>query len=278
MPLIKTFGAVAAAMLLVAVPNAHAQHRSGGHSRGGGGGGGRASTMHVATPRSFSGPRSFGAPRSFAAPRIGPRTYGTYGSSARVVSISPRSYSYGASRVYVAQHRGGAVVGHAVPRVGPRFIAGARYGYPGRYGYPVRFYRPYYAFRPRLSLGFGLWVGFPIAYPYYYGYYDPFYAYGYPYPAYGYPYPYAPYGTVYPGSYPAYPPAASYPAPAYPESGYPQSEYPQTAYPQTAYPPASGSTSIQPGSTGGRGSRHMGQSDGPSGSGISPVSSKPCRA
>ena len=232
MPLIKTFGAVAAATLLVAVPNASAQHRSGGHSRGGGG---RASTMGVATPRSFGGPRSFGAPRSMAAPRpFAPRTYGS-----RVGSLAPRSYSYGASRVYVAQHRGGAVVGHAVPRVGPRYIAGARYGYP------ARFYRPYYAFRPRLSIGLGLWAGFPIAYPYYYGYYNPFYAYGYPYsytyPAYGYPYPYAPYGAVYPETYPAYPPPAGYPAPA----------YPQATYPQSSYPPPSGSTSVQPENTGG---------------------------
>jgi hypothetical protein len=32
------------------------------------------------------------------------------------------------------------------------------------------FYRPYYSFRPRTSLGFGLWVGYPVFYPYYYHY------------------------------------------------------------------------------------------------------------
>jgi hypothetical protein len=65
---------------------------------------------------------------------------------------------------------------------------------------PYRFARPYYAFRPRVSLGFGLWVGYPVAYPYYY---NP-YAYAYPYP---YPYPPPPYG--YPTQPSAYPPAGA---------------------------------------------------------------------
>jgi hypothetical protein len=38
--------------------------------------------------------------------------------------------------------------------------------------------RPYYAFRPRVSIGFGIWIGHPVAFP----------SYGYaPYPVYGYP-------------------------------------------------------------------------------------------
>jgi hypothetical protein len=102
------------------------------------------------------------------------------------------------------------VIGRSAPRIiGPsrsvRVVA------------PVRFYRPYYTFRPRVSLGFGLWVGFPITYPSYYGYYDPYYygSYGYPtpYPAYGYPYPAT--------TYPSYPSAAPYPPSAYPQAGYP---------------------------------------------------------
>jgi hypothetical protein len=69
--------------------------------------------------------------------------------------------------VYGAGSRGVVVVGRSVPRIiGPsrdvRVVA------------PVRFYQPYYTFRPRVSLGFGLWVGFPITYPSYYGYYDPY--------------------------------------------------------------------------------------------------------
>jgi len=133
------------------------------------------------------------------------------------------------------------MAGRAAPRAfGPRGLGVA----------PFRFSRPYYAFRPRLSLGFGLRVGFPIIYPYAYGYYDPYYdPYGYsnpyPYPAYGYPYP--AYGYRYPPtSYPAYP-SSAYPPTAYPQSAYPSSAYPQSAYPSSAYPPASGSVSVQPG-------------------------------
>jgi hypothetical protein len=57
-----------------------------------------------------------------------------------------------------------------------------RGGYGPGYGHGYRPYyysRPYYSFRPRVSLGFGLWIGFPITYP--------FYSYGYANPTYGYP-------------------------------------------------------------------------------------------
>ena len=58
------------------------------------------------------------------------------------------------------------------------YYSGHLFGYG--YGYRPYYYpRPYYVFRPRVSLGFGLWIGFPIAYPYY--------AYGYASPVYGYP-------------------------------------------------------------------------------------------
>src|SRR5262249_52364733 len=91
---------------------------------------------------------------------------------------------------------------------------------------PVRFYRPYYTFRPRFSLGFGLWVGLPVAYPFYfYGRYDPYY-YGYGY-GYGYPYPY-PYSYPYPYPY------------SYQPYGYPP-PYPPSSYPTT------GSVGVQPG-------------------------------
>src|SRR5439155_1035437 len=107
-------------------------------------------------------------------------------------------------------------------------------GYGG-YGYGYRGYRfdrPYYSFPPRFSIGFGLWAGFPVAYPYYYCYdlYDDPYGYSYPY---GYAAPYPPYG--YSSAYPAYPP-----------SSYPQSSYPSSAYPSSAYPPP-GSVGVQPG-------------------------------
>ena len=155
-----------------------------------------------------------------------------------------------------AQHRGGdrarggAAVGRAVPRgegraaprvYGPRVYASPRVVRVA----PLRFYQPYYRFRPRLSLGFGLSLGYPVRYTSYYGYYDPFYNYA-PYPygyAYPYPYPY-PYPYSYPSAYPAYP---GYPPPAYPPGTYPPSAYPpsypqgsaQPSYPQSGYPPGS---------------------------------------
>ena len=91
---------------------------------------------------------------------------------------------------------------------------------------PVRFFRPYYVFRPRLSLGFGLWAGFPFTYydPYYNPYYEPYaYSYPYPYPAYDYPYP-----------------ATNYPTYASPGD-------PSSTYPQSAYRPPAGSVGVQPG-------------------------------
>jgi hypothetical protein len=104
-----------------------------------------------------------------------------------------------------AQHRGG---GHASARggvrVAPRIYGSVRvaprvYGSRGfyrgpSYYRPSYFYRPYYSFRPRASLGFGLWLGYPVAYPSYY--------YGAPY-GYTAPYPADPY--AYENSAPAYP-------------------------------------------------------------------------
>ena len=60
---------------------------------------------------------------------------------------------------------------------------------------PRHFYRPYYAFHPHVSLGFGLWAGYPVgwAYPFYY----PPYPYYPNYPYYPYPYPSEPVGPGY---------------------------------------------------------------------------------
>ena len=149
-----------------------------------------------------------------------------------------------------AQHRGGggqgrgsggAAAGRAAPPVvAPRGVAVA----------PLRFYRPYYSFRPRVSLGFGLWAGFPVAYayqaPYYAGYYNPYFA-PYAYPA---PYPvYGSYTTAYPAYTPPAYPLSAYPPPPYPQSAYPPSGYPQSAYPPSGYPasgyPPPGSVGVQ---------------------------------
>ena len=76
-----------------------------------------------------------------------------------------------------------------------RFVA-PRVIRPG-IGFGQPYYRPYYSFRPRLSLGFGLWMGYPILYS----------AYG---PSY---YP-DPYTSAYASPYPA----TTYPATRYPNS------------------------------------------------------------
>jgi hypothetical protein len=106
--------------------------------------------------------------------------------------------------------------GVAVTRVAPRRVIVA----PRVVVSPYRFVRPYYAFRPRVSLGLGLWVGYPVAFPAYYAGYPYPYPYAYPYPAY--PYPPAPY---------AYPPPPANPPANYPAAGAP--------------PP--GTVSVQPG-------------------------------
>ena len=142
-----------------------------------------------------------------------------------------------------AQHRGGGrarggsvIVGRAVPRgevrVAPRVYTSRAYFAPRARFAPIRFYQPYYTFRPRLNLGFGLWLGYPVRYTSYYGYYNPYY----------YPYSYYPYAPPYQSYwYPAYPPPA-YPSQTYPPSAYPPSGYPpstQPAYPPSGYPQGS---------------------------------------
>ena len=113
------------------------------------------------------------------------------------------------------------------------------------------FYRPYYAFRPRTSFSLGVWIGYPVAYP--------FYAYRYPvYPAYRtyrtYP-AYPP--SAYPPAYPAYPPSypSATPYPTYPQ-GSPYPTYPQgSPYPgdpQGSYPGyPQGSVNVAPQDIGG---------------------------
>jgi len=113
------------------------------------------------------------------------------GSSAR--TYSARSYS---GRSY-STFRG------AVPRA---YVARPYYA------------RPYYTFRPRVSLGFGLWMGYPV------DYYGP----------YSYAYPYDPYAYSVAPSY-------GYPSQPYPSQPYPSQPYPSQPYdsqdPSSAYPP-----------------------------------------
>jgi PEGA domain len=140
----------------------------------------------------------------------------------------------GGSRA-VPRGPGGGGGSRAVPRSVPYRSGGSRVvvAAPYRsYSYPY-YSRPYYAFRPRVSVGFGLYVGYPVAFPYFgygYGYSYPYrYGYGYPYPYTSYPYPYAYSGSSYP--YPDYRPSA----------------YPSSSYPSSAPPAAQGSIGVGPG-------------------------------
>ena len=81
------------------------------------------------------------------------------------------------------QARGGAVVrsGSRPVASGVHVYAQSRGTYGGRAYYartaPVRFYSPYYAFRSRFNFGFGLSLGYPVAYSS--AFYAPYYSYPY---------------------------------------------------------------------------------------------------
>jgi hypothetical protein len=92
--------------------------------------------------------------------------------------------------------------------VSPSVVRHERFGRSSR---PVvvvrRFSRPYYVFRPRYTTSFGLFIGYPVAYPY--SWMD---SYGYPVAPYAYPYPYPPPYPPPPGyatAQPIAPPAGS---------------------------------------------------------------------
>jgi PEGA domain-containing protein len=104
----------------------------------------------------------------------------------------PRADARRDDRAPRVDNRRDEVVGRAVPRterpvvVVPRFNdrrdndrrydgRDRRYSYSPRY-VPRTYYRPY-VFRPRLSIGFGIFAGFPVPYSYSYGY--PIEVYGY---------------------------------------------------------------------------------------------------
>jgi hypothetical protein len=210
-------------------------HGGGGQNHGGGQSRGAAVSRGGSQARAPQGPSaqrtySGGAQRAYsgAAPRpysggvqraySGGAQRAYSGSAQRAYSGGQRAYSTGVPRAY------SGVRGFGESRGVVQRGFGSRFGFVG----PARFFRPYYAFRPRLSLGFGLWAGYPIAYSY--AYYDPFYD---PY-AYGYPPAYPPYDYAYPATtYPAYPPASGYPASAPP--------------PASSYPSEPDSIGVQPG-------------------------------
>jgi hypothetical protein len=138
----------------------------------------RSAQASYGAPQRSSAPVPQAAPVSPRAER--PRTPPPSASVGQRGSAGPRS-SYGPPQ-----------------QIGPNRVVQSR-SYVAENVVPYRairrpvFVRPYYAFRPRFSLGFGIYVGYPVAFPY--GYYDP-------YAAYGYGYTVAPtYGTTYGSTY-----------------------------------------------------------------------------
>ncbi len=127
-------------------------------------------------------------------------------------SVPSRPYT-----VFRDSNRGGGFTVRGSVRFAPRVLDRHAFIIGGS-----RFYRPYYTFRPRLSLGFGLSIGYPVAYP----------VYETPY-LYGTPYPYAggyPYGSTYPSD-PYYGTNAPYydsrnDGPAYDDNSYANGEQP----------------------------------------------------
>jgi hypothetical protein len=149
-----------------------------------------------------------------------------------------------AAPAYADQHRGGRSYRGGYDR-GHAVVVAPRGGYAAPRYYRPYYARPYYTFRPRFSIGFGIWAGYAVPYPVYYGPY----AYGYPAP---YPYSYPAYPPPYGYGYPSqtYPPQP-YPQQGYPSQGYPSQGYPSQPYPQSSYPaygdPQGGSIEVQPG-------------------------------
>ena len=121
-------------------------------------------------------------PESRPAPAAPPRAVASSVAPRPPVVVAPQS---AVPRESAAPRTNQSVVGprvYAVPRyetrVVPRYVP--RAVVVPSYTYRP-FARPFYAFRPHLSLGFSLWVGYPVAYPVYVN------AYPYPYPSYSYP-------------------------------------------------------------------------------------------
>ena len=132
-----------------------AQHPSGGRQ--------------YATPQTAPRPS---AERQYAAPQAVPRGNGSAQAGPRAVPRPNDRYQPQGSRNW-----GG--YGYAQPRGG--YSGYGAYGphtYVRPHGYvayrPFYFSRPYYSFRPRFEIGFGIWLGYPAQYPwYYFGSYRP---------------------------------------------------------------------------------------------------------
>ena len=127
-----------AVLLLNGASAAFAQRGGGGHGGGGGG---------------FHG----GGAGGFHSGGAGMRGHG---GGFRGMSPSPTIGIHGFGGVHRAPFvNGGRVHGGNFFQRGA-FVHG--HGFVG----PVRFFHPYYAFHPNVRIGFGLWAGYPFAYPY----------------------------------------------------------------------------------------------------------------
>ncbi len=112
----------------------------------------------AAPPAAGARQRSVSPSVGVAVPRQGPRTAPPTASRA----FEPRTFA-------------------PAPRAVPRTLAPSAGAFARSYSRPFAprvyvtprplyraYYRPYYAFRPRVTLGFGIFIGYPVAYPYYY--------------------------------------------------------------------------------------------------------------
>ena len=154
--------------------------REAGPQARGVGSGSSDSRRYSPSPRGYDNPQY----RQRAVPRLYDRP--SYQSPSRRYNDRPSYQSpsrrYDDRRGY-AVPRGNRSYSFALVLLGAATYDSPRYVRP--YNYvpyrPYYFSRPYYSFRPRLNIGFGLWLGYAVPYPYtymgdyrprVYGYYD----------------------------------------------------------------------------------------------------------
>ena len=145
-----------AALLLNGASAAFAQRGGGGGHGGGGHGGGRG-----------------GFHSGMGTSRGGATTMRGHGGGFRGMSPRPTSGTYAFRGVHRDPFVRGGVVRGGNFRYGGNFVRRGAFVHNHGFVGPVHFVRPYYAFHRNASIGFGLWAGYPFAYPY--AFYNPYY-------------------------------------------------------------------------------------------------------